>query len=123
MARIDPTKQYRYARKSDTDLFGHHVTNLTRFPIADLPWVGICNGKMKFFNDDDLSLIEVDPVTHYANAYHTGTTGQAYHTLAACLASRTSHHTAHLVCTGVLVTHASGKLRTLPPDTTTDPES
>lgn len=113
---IDPNKKYVFDAPGHA-WRGQPVTQLHRFDAEDsYRWVGVCNGGLLHFKDDDPNLREVDPVLYYINHYRA-VPGSAFDSLSDCIRS----HGAALAIART-ATHQSGKVRQIPLDATEDPE-
>jgi hypothetical protein len=114
----DSKKQYWYNCPHSISR-GKPVTELHRFSgdATGMPWRGVIEGCIVAFSDNDPRLVEVDEVVGYRNVYGREVSWH-FDTLAGAIApSRSDESTV-----GRFAVHASGRVRNIPLDATTDPE-
>jgi hypothetical protein len=114
----DSKKEYRH-KDSGSMFDGHIVNQLHRFYLGQneyVPWVGVCKGRMVFYEDNDPRLVEVDEVVGYSCVYEEGV-GVLWGSLFICI------ERGHKDAKGRIAIHASGRVRNIPLDATTDPEA
>ena len=114
----DPKKKYKYNQCRHVDWHGKAVTQLHRFDgvTTSGPWRGVVCNTVLAFTDNDPQLVEVDEVLYYVNYYSCYTA--THNTFEGALLG--SQGSSGLKARSAL--HASGNIRPIPLDATTDPE-
>ena len=113
----DSKKQYWYNCPHSISR-GKPVTELHRFSgdATGMPWRGVIEGCIVAFSDNDPRLVEVDEVVGYSCVYEEGV-GVLWGSLFICI------ERGHKDAKGRIAIHASGRVRNIPLDATTDPEA
>lgn len=115
----DSKKVYRFEMPSSC-LHNKTITQLHRFdakPTIDDPWRGVIDGEIYSFCDNDPRLVEADEVVGYHNVYPSHIDIR-HGSVERCVGGGAVGK-----IIGRIAVHASGRVRNIPLDATTDPEA